>query len=691
MAASRKLQGEIDRCLKKVTEGVETFDDIWTKVLHAVNSNQKEKHEADLKKEIKKLQRLRDQIKTWQTSAEVKDKTSLIEHRKLIETQMERFKGLERETKTKAYSKEGLGAAVKLDPAQKERDECNRWLTASIEQLNVQIDQFEAEVDGLAAKKKRDRDKTERLDSLKHWIERHRFHIKKLETLMRMLDNNAVDVEAVKKIHDDVEYYTESNQEPDFDENEYIYCDINMENIEEVGMSENVRCTGDDQSETTNSLHSANSPSPLNVNAAGSSHHHPAGHHSATEPSSGQDDSKRSRRSISEEAPSQKTSKHSNKQSSSSTANHSSSASSTVSVLTSFSSSSSTTAVHTPLIKSTSRSSTASAPDLAHDTPLMSPLGTSSAPNFAAVAAATSHSVSSVHHLSTQQPLSSGSTVSTPSTCSHTTVSSSSPSPVVSVVTSNPNPNSISSTSAPADSAAVVASDVTMVTRDAGSVRQHLQQSQQHLQPHINGGEKSVDPAIVGKSQLSQNSTEVQHRSTINVSPVQSAKPTTEAHIPTLYSVAPLGPVPMTKEHEYQFQMLQSAFYHMPHPSDSERLRNYLPRNPYPTPPYLPQVPPSGSDTLEFFMKLSVETLFFIFYYMEGTKAQYLAAKSLKKQAWRFHTKYMMWFQRHEEPKLITDEFEQGTYIFFDFEKWSQRRKEGFKFEYKFLEDRDLT
>lgn len=29
------------------------------------NANQKEKFEADLKKEIKKLQKLRDQIKTW--------------------------------------------------------------------------------------------------------------------------------------------------------------------------------------------------------------------------------------------------------------------------------------------------------------------------------------------------------------------------------------------------------------------------------------------------------------------------------------------------------------------------------------------------------------------------------------------------------------------------------------------------
>lgn len=36
-------------------------------------------------------------------------------------------------------------------------------------------------------------------------------------------------------------------------------------------------------------------------------------------------------------------------------------------------------------------------------------------------------------------------------------------------------------------------------------------------------------------------------------------------------------------------------------------------------------------------------------------------------------------------------EFFQGTYIYFDYEKWGQRKKEGFTFEYKYLEDRDLT
>lgn len=52
---------------------------------------------------------------------------------------MERFKVVERETKTKAYSKEGLGAAQKLDPAQKEREEVSNWLANSIDALNLQV------------------------------------------------------------------------------------------------------------------------------------------------------------------------------------------------------------------------------------------------------------------------------------------------------------------------------------------------------------------------------------------------------------------------------------------------------------------------------------------------------------------------------------------------------------------------
>ena len=39
---------------------------------------------------------------------------------------------VERETKTKAYSKEGLGAAAKLDPKEREKEEVTSWLSVRI-------------------------------------------------------------------------------------------------------------------------------------------------------------------------------------------------------------------------------------------------------------------------------------------------------------------------------------------------------------------------------------------------------------------------------------------------------------------------------------------------------------------------------------------------------------------------------
>lgn len=84
--AARKLQQEIDKCFKKVNEGVAIFDSIHEKMHQTTNQAQKEKLEDSLKKEIKKLQRSRDQIKTWATMGEIKDKKPLLDHRKLIET-----------------------------------------------------------------------------------------------------------------------------------------------------------------------------------------------------------------------------------------------------------------------------------------------------------------------------------------------------------------------------------------------------------------------------------------------------------------------------------------------------------------------------------------------------------------------------------------------------------------------------
>jgi CCR4-NOT transcription complex subunit 3 len=126
--------------------------------------------------------------------------------------------------------------------------------------------------------------------------------------------------------------------------------------------------------------------------------------------------------------------------------------------------------------------------------------------------------------------------------------------------------------------------------------------------------------------------------------------------------------------------MLDVSLQHVPNLTDSERPKIYQPRNPFNTPSFYPEQPLAIFTNPILFDKFDMDTLFYIFYYQQGTYQQYLAAKELKKQSWRFHKKYATWFQRHEEPKEITEHYEQGTYVYFDYEgAWCQRKKTDFK------------
>ncbi|XP_034030586.1 LOW QUALITY PROTEIN: CCR4-NOT transcription complex subunit 3-like [Thalassophryne amazonica] len=907
MADKRKLQGEIDRCLKKVAEGVEQFEDIWQKLHNAANANQKEKYEADLKKEIKKLQRLRDQIKTWVASNEIKDKRQLIENRKLIETQMERFKVVERETKTKAYSKEGLGLAQKVDPAQREKEETGQWLTSTIDTLNMQVDQFESEVESLSVqtrKKKGDKEKQDRIDELKRLIERHRFHIRMLETILRMLDNDSVPVDAIQKIKDDVEYYIDSSQDPDFEENEFLYDDLDLEDIPAALVATSPSGQGNMEDEMY--LHSSSTPT-----STTSSSPIPPSPATCTAENS-EDDKKRGRSADSEvrQSPVKNGTPSLLSSFSSSTASGSSSSSSLVSMASvvggipvvptsssligSFSSAvqqhqhqppqqqqqpqsanqsqqqqppqtkSSVPSNNTPSPPSNSLLPASTAPSLqttstpsssasnsqsqstpgptppsnlglglglglnkggltgtssanqmsglglgGHSTPLntMAGLISGSTPAPYAQAAAsgglglssTTQSSISVEN-NTIIPTSGSSGVTTNGAATGLGLLGSSPAhsslsgSILSLVpgqnvasgASQVPPSSVSSAiggvvsmmgnnggnvgivggvgvnAAPArppsglkqngstSYSAVVAessTDSVLSTPSQSQSSQPSSLSSSTSQPMDNGpslissitlppsspspsfsdstpvggsllngphsytqaseGLKAPEPlsslkAMAERAALGSGldgelpSLHLTDRGGNDISSGSSAAPGTpaapqpsvsEVSIPPSLGVCPLGPTPLPKDQLHQQAMQEAAWTHMPHPSDSERIRQYLMRNPCPTLPFHHQVPPHHSDSREFYQRLSTETLFFIFYYLEGTKAQYLSAKALKKQSWRFHTKYMMWFQRHEEPKTITDE---GTYIYFDYEKWGQRKKEGFTFEYRYLEDRDL-
>ena len=71
------------------------------------------------------------------------DKKPLLDNRKLIETQMEKFKAIEKEMKTKAFSKEGLIAAAKMNPRDREKAEISDWLSTQVDELARQTEAAE--------------------------------------------------------------------------------------------------------------------------------------------------------------------------------------------------------------------------------------------------------------------------------------------------------------------------------------------------------------------------------------------------------------------------------------------------------------------------------------------------------------------------------------------------------------------
>lgn len=136
---------------------------------------------------------------------------------------MERFKALEKEMKTKAFSKEGLIAATRLDPQEKAKLEARQTIEEFVDSLSRQIEQAEAEIEILQASSTGGRGKKSgksssagnsegRIAELERLNERRSWHISKLEAVMRLLENGKLSVEQVTELKEDVSYFVESNQ-----------------------------------------------------------------------------------------------------------------------------------------------------------------------------------------------------------------------------------------------------------------------------------------------------------------------------------------------------------------------------------------------------------------------------------------------------------------------------------------------
>ncbi|KAL8810932.1 MAG: hypothetical protein Q9223_007641, partial [Gallowayella weberi] len=176
---------------------------------------------------------------------------------------MEKFKAVEKEMKTKAFSKEGLSAAAKLDPEERKIQEACDFLSSMVEELERQIETLEAEEDSLQAtvkKGKKDSSKADRLSEIGRLTERHKWHQGKLELLLRSLANGNVDADQVNDREEGIKYYVEENQSVEFMEDDTIYDDLNLEEDEGVfGMnndndrvsSQDTQSIQDDSPETT--------------------------------------------------------------------------------------------------------------------------------------------------------------------------------------------------------------------------------------------------------------------------------------------------------------------------------------------------------------------------------------------------------------------------------------------------------
>jgi len=613
--------------MKKVDEGVELFDEIWEKVYAAEQQNQKEKYELDLKKEIKKLQRLRDQIKTWIGSSDVKDKDALVDARKLIETKMEQFKICEKETKTKTYSKEGLARAERLDPAEQSKIDTTTWIGEYIDQLSQLVEDRDVEIERLSYGKGKKTNKSQ-IEELNHYISQHRFHINKLEGIMRLVNNDRLGVEAVDPLKEDLDYYLEAHDDDDYQQaydEEFFYETLGLDELDVVNVD---MVTKLPQKEKAKEKLDEVVPNPKGAKVKKEKKVGTV----MIPLKIGRAQAKDKLKELEEKEKS--------------------------------------TSTPSKIGRSGSAGSSGTLP-----------LGPTPAPRAPPPPAIGGASMAAILKREQQD---------------------------------QEKERQAKALQQQQRQQAEIQRQQQLQRQQQEQLRQQelqRQQAQQKAQQEQLLQEQLLQEQLqrhqAAQKEAAQKQQQLQAKKAAEQN-AQNAQQQQQAEgMEINYGLGGLslgtidssgdsgssGAANVQAGNGASFDSgyltaINESYNHMPTGSDSERQRQYAPRNPYPVPNSYPNGVLPIFENPVVFEKLGTDCLFFIFYYKQGTYQQYLAARELKKQSWRYHKKYMTWFQRHEEPKVTTDEYEQGTYVYFDWETgWCQRIKQDFRFEYSFLED----
>ncbi|OWZ68629.1 hypothetical protein AYX15_00577 [Cryptococcus neoformans] len=682
--ALRKLQAEIDRTLKSVATGVEVFEATFDKLNYATNTTQKDKLENDLKTQIKKLQRMRDQIKAWLGNGDIKDKTALLENRRLIETQMERFKALEKETKMKAFSKEGLIAQSKLDPAEKAKRDMIDWIGSTTDELSRQIEQTEAEVESLQMGKKK-KQAGERLDELEELNERREWHIGRLEVVQRMLENGQLTVGDVEDIQEDVKYFLEANMEEDFDFDNGIYDELNLQDEEDFHdyLHEHPSATDEPEPEPEPI---ASAPVPKTP-AKEKEDKKATPHRLSKSESRDKEEEIPPSPMVVKKTPSRKTTLDKDKKDKKDKEKEDKERKDLEREE-----------------KEREERSSSSQPTPSKPVPL--PPIKYAAAAAAAVGGTVSASAPSQTSLSAPSENSRDETVASPDEIAAAPISSSLPPPPpgLSRSPSQAATPQVSSPGTPglqsrAPSIGTGAADVATPSQAPGSAIPPPGYPLPQVQ-----GQAGVMGNLMQSFEVAKEICEYECF-------VCGCGWGCVFHYPPGWGKGKgkgrrkcPGPHPGATKMDWKRRAeeakrrsddanelhaaLEDSFANAPQQMDAEPPRYYHPQNPIKTPSYYPQSRLPILEDKSIYSRLELDQLFYIFYYMTGTYEQWLAARELKKQSWRFHKQYLTWFQRAHNPQAITSDYEQGGYYYFDWENsWCQRRKSDFRFEYRWLSD----
>ena len=594
---------------------------------------------------------------------------------------MESFKIIEKETKTKAFSKQGLEAArERKDPREQARDEAREWLNNSVDELQTQIEAFEAEIESLAETKKsksKSSSRPPRLGHLEESMSRHHQHIQRMELVLRLVDNEALQPEDVADLKDLVEDYIDRNQDDfeEFGDVEDMYADLELDDLAEAVASGEVshdvgkpavlqKLESEEGANNKESADSSNDGAPSKALARGNAN------------------SDSSSSLVRQEAL--------RKGKEGGSANDVAKPASPAPTL-----GSGGKKIPAPLGLSKPLASGGEvpgpSPGLQSGGPVPGPKGREgqlggNGGSWGAPGGGNGQPLSgqpgSGPGLQQQQSWGFGSGGDPP-------------------VFGNQSPNQPTTQGGTSSGAAGV--KFPLPKPAPGSPLLGGAQNNQGGSPAKNlpAPKFGVDPSKAGGVNAAAQAQAQAQAAQLAGDPKPAADEDSLAlDLPGgVADLADGSKHPLAVRlggmaHEdpgVNIRLLESAYRNLPTPEDGTWTRRRVEPPAKPPPPSYPSSTPPVLDNPALFERLDADALFFAFYHQQGTAQQYLAARELKRANWRFHKKYATWFARQEDPKVSTEEYEQGSYIYFDFNMsadggWCQRSKGDFLFEYSQLE-----